>query len=265
MQVVLFDLDGTLIRGAEAIPGAAEAVEACRRAGVQVRFLTNNSSVTSDQVGVRLRSLGIEAHSSEVRTSGQAAAQLLVERGFRSAFVVGEPALSAVIQAEGIEVIAGAAPQRADAVVAGICRSLDYAWIDEALQHLLAGAGWVATNTDRTYPLEAGRVQPGAGATVGALEAASGLTPILAGKPNPEFIRRWMQQEGWPLDQLMVIGDRLDTDIALAKALGSPSYLVLTGVTTSLPDGQAGGADLREWVQSTFGGPRSETSTFSRG
>jgi HAD superfamily hydrolase (TIGR01450 family) len=222
---VVLDLDGVVIRRGEAIAGAPGAVAALRAAGVGVAFATNNSTRTPEQVADVLHAAGVPAEPCEVVTSSLAAAELL-EPGTRC-LVVGMDGLRAALAARGCEEVRGHAA--AQAVVVGLDRALTYEDLRLATLALRAGARFVASNADRTFPT-AGGLEPGAGAIVAALVAASDREPEVAGKPNPPLFRTAAAH--LPDGPLLMVGDRLDTDVAGAAALGWDTALVLTGVST---------------------------------
>ncbi len=173
-------------------------------------------------------------------TSAVGAARFLQQNGLSSALVVGEPGLCATLEDAGILV-----SEDGEAVVAGVCRTLTYDRIDVALQRLLLGAEFIATNTDATYPLERGRLQPGAGATVGALTGCSQRNPIVIGKPNPYLVNLILEQAKQSADDAVVVGDRYETDIEAGLAAGCKVHLVLTGVTKTPVSGVPWSEDLR--------------------
>jgi len=244
-KAYLFDLDGTLYLGSEPIPGAAETLTALRNGGAAIRFLTNNSGATAEGTACKLVGMGIGAEAGEVITSGMAAAAYLSRKGWKDLFVIGEPGLVEVLQQRGFNV-ANADPQgrvapmelaQVDAVVCGICRSFTYGLLSAGLQAILSGAAFVATNPDATYPMEGGRLEPGAGSLVAALRTCSGVEPFVAGKPGPDMVELALADLGMRADEALLVGDRLDTDIAAANAAGVLSVLVLTGVTAEAPAG----------------------------
>lgn len=243
---VVFDLDGTLYRGSEAIPGAAEVVSELRHRGIAIRFLTNNSSGTPESVAEKMTRMGFGVASDEIVTSGTLAAQALAERGIQRAFVVGEAGLVSVLADHGTTSVA---PEMAEVVVVGICRHFTYDIMDQALQACRAGASLVATNRDPTFPLEQGRFAPGAGSIVAAIEACSGLTAEVFGKPEPLGVRHCCTAMGLPPEQVVCVGDRLDTDIAAGKQAGCQVFVVDTGVTPSIPAGLPGGS-LKDLLES---------------
>ncbi|MFL5767763.1 MAG: TIGR01459 family HAD-type hydrolase, partial [Actinomycetota bacterium] len=224
----LFDLDGVLYRGAEPIDGASEAVGAVRGAGRPVVFVTNNATRTPDEVAAFLRELGFEASSKEVVTSATATAALLSARAGARAFVIGERGLREALTSAGIELVDGD-PERADLVVVGLDRELTYAKLKRAALLVQRGAALVASNPDRTFPQTDG-LWPGAGSLLAAVEAATGATATIVGKPHPPLFESARDRAG--SRKPLVVGDRLDTDIAGANRLGWDSLLVLTGVST---------------------------------
>jgi glycerol 3-phosphatase-2 len=234
---VLLDLDGTVYRGRAAVPGAVPAVRGLRLAGVPVGYVTNNASRGAAQVAAQLAELGFATDARHVVTSAQAGAAMLAERLPAGApvLVVGTAALAGEVRAAGLTVVSRAADPAetaAGARPAGVVQghSPDTCWADLAAACLAirGGALWVACNIDPTLPTERGEL-PGNGAMVAALRAATGREPLVAGKPQ----RRLLDQaaERLSLRRPLVVGDRLDTDAAGARAAGMAALLVLTGVS----------------------------------
>ncbi|MEQ3549695.1 HAD hydrolase-like protein [Pseudonocardia nematodicida] len=225
-DVLLADLDGTLYRGPDPIPVAVEAVCDAAARGVPTVYVTNNASRSPSAVAAHLAELGFPAVVDDVRTSSQAGAAMLAEQlpaGAR-VLVLGTDALADEVRARGLVPVRTA--EGAAAVVQG--HSPDTGWraLAEAVVALGAGASWVATNVDLTLPTERGTL-PGNGAMVQAVRTASGADPQVAGKPAARLLREAQGGATRPL----VVGDRLDTDIEGANALGAPSLMVLTGVS----------------------------------
>lgn len=241
-KLYLLDLDGTVYRGSEPIPGAEESIRVLLARGARVRYLTNNSAATPDGVARKLRSMSIPCEPDWVYTSTDAAAQKLLALGHRCVFAVGEPGLFENLRRHGLETTFGSAP---DAVLVGVCRSLTYELVDQALQHLLRGTYFLATNTDATYPLEADRVQPGAGAIVAAIATAAGRQPEIAGKPEPHMVQQILARENLPPEEALLVGDRVETDIECGLRAGVPVLLVMTGVTSEPPQSVPSAPDLR--------------------
>lgn len=230
----LFDLDGVLYRGHEPLAEAAETMSRLRSLGKRLAFVTNNSGRTPEAVAERLGSMGIEAHPDEVETSALTTAAVLAERGVRSAFVVGEEGIVRALREAGIDVdpneTGGDEPEMVDAVVVGWDRQADYEKLRVASVLVERGASLVATNPDASFPAADGMDWPGAGALLAAIETTTGVRGDVIGKPHPPLLRAAHERAGG--GRPLVIGDRLDTDIAGAAGLGWDSLLVLTGIST---------------------------------
>jgi len=228
-DAALLDLDGVVYVGPHLVPGAAGALDLARRAGLRLAFVTNNAARSADAVAAHLCDLGVPATAADVATAAQAAARILRERLPAGApvLVVGGPGLVAAVRDAGFAVVAAADPRPA-AVVQGYTDTTTYAELAEAALAIRAGALWVASNRDATMPSPRGQV-PGNGAMVAALAVATGREPVVAGKPELALHQESMARVG--ASRALVVGDRLDTDIAGAARAGCDSLLVLTGVT----------------------------------
>ena len=226
-DAILLDLDGVLYRWPEPIPGAAEAVGTLRDAGKGLSFVTNNASRTPDEVAERLSSVGVRAEPREVVTSAMAAATAVADRGVRSAFVVGEGGLITALEDEGIRVVDGSAPD-VGAVVVGFDRRVTYDKLKDASVLVASGVPLIASNADASFPAPDGEAWPGAGALVAAIETTTGAKAEVIGKPEAPLLELALRVAGG--GRPLVVGDRLDTDIAGAARLGWDSALVLTGV-----------------------------------
>jgi len=224
----LFDLDGVLYRGDRAIPWAGEAVASLRSRGKGLAFVTNNSSTTPEAVAARLTAMGIHVVPDEVETSALVTARVLADRGVATAFVIGEEGIRRALVDAGIRVTDGDG-SAVDAVVVGWDREADYAKLRSASLLVQDGASLVATNDDAAYPAPDGRLWPGAGAILGVIVTTTGVQPEVIGKPHPPVLESARERAGG--GSPLVIGDRLETDIAGAAGLGWDSLLVLTGVT----------------------------------
>lgn len=227
-DVLLFDLDGVVYLGPEPIEHAVQTIAKLRELGKGTGFVTNNAARSPSAVSEHLHSLGIPADDHDIITSGQAAAGLLSEvvaPGSR-VLVVGTTALVNEVSNLGFEAVTGAEDQPA-AVIQGYHPELPWWLINEACAALQAGAKWVQTNTDRTRPTDRG-LQPGAGPQMDAVAvAAPGVRPLIAGKPHAPLLQAAMKRMGG--ERTIFVGDRLDTDIAGANAVGIDSLQVFTG------------------------------------
>ena len=245
-RAVLFDLDGTLIRGRAALSGAPEVIAELRRQRVSIGYVTNNASRGPQGVAVMLREAGFPAVAEDICTSAQAAADLLARRfpaGTR-VLVVGTDDLRAEVAEVGMTAVTSA-DQAPAAVVQGFSPELEWSMLAEACIAIRAGAWWVATNRDLTLPGPRGLV-PGNGSLVAALSAATGQVPVFAGKPELALFQRAARIAGQ--GPALVVGDRLDTDIAGAARAGMDTAVVLTGVSRPMDVLTAERAQRPRWI-----------------
>jgi glycerol-1-phosphatase len=228
-DVALLDLDGVVYLGGAAIPGAAEALRKADAAGMRLAYVTNNAFRTPAAIAELLTTFGVSVTSADVVTSAQAAARLLAERLPAGApvLVVGGSGLRLALRERGLRPVSTAA-DRPQAVVQGYAPGIDYSLLAEGGLAVAGGALFVASNGDRTLPSRRGP-QPGNGALVQVIATATGVQPLMAGKPEPPLHRESVLRTG--AKHPLVVGDRLDTDIEGAHRVGADSMLVLTGVT----------------------------------
>lgn len=233
-RLVAFDLDGVVYRGATLLPFVVEAVRVVRERGLLVRYVTNNATLHREQVAGRLRELGLEAATDQVLTSAAAASSWLSGRLPAQApvVVVGEAGLRRELREAGLRAIhaEGAPAESYAAVVVGLDRSFTYAALAAAQAAVHAGALLVATNRDPTLPVE-GRLLPGAGSLLAAVEAAAGARAVVMGKPESGLAEALADDTDVTSAATLFIGDRLDTDVAFGLASGMQTVLVYTGVT----------------------------------
>jgi glycerol-1-phosphatase len=233
-DAVLLDLDGCVWVGDEATPRTAEAVEALRAAGKAVGFVTNDARHPGEDLVRKLWRLGIRASADEVVTVGGALQFALFEdHAGATAYVVGAPAVHRHVADAGLRVLNGTAfASRADVVVVAGHEDLVYEELRIATQALLRGAAFVGAARDRTYPMADGPY-PGTGAVLAALETATGRTARTVGKPEAILFRTALDRLGLGGDaRVLVVGDRLDADVAGAHAAGLDGAVVLSGATT---------------------------------
>jgi glycerol-1-phosphatase len=229
-DALLFDLDGTIYRGEEPISGASHAVEAARQQHVTVRFVTNNASRGPDEVASHLTRIGVQATPEEVSTSAQAAAAVLADKlqPGTTVLVVGSDALVHEVELKNLTTTRTYS-DAVQAVVQGLSKDAGWRDLAEACVAIRAGALWVACNVDPTLPTERGPL-PGNGSFVAALRTATDSEPLVAGKPATPLMDE--AQRSADAEKPLVVGDRLDTDIAGAVAAGLDSLLVFSGVST---------------------------------
>ncbi len=229
-DVALLDLDGVVYLGGAAIPGAAEALRKADAAGMRLAYVTNNAFRTPAAIAALLTSFGAPAAPQDVVTSAQAAARLLAERLPAGApvLVIGGSGLRMAVRERGLRPVSTAA-EKPRAVVQGYAPDLSYSMLAEGGLAVAAGALFVASNGDLTLPSQRGR-QPGNGSLIQVIATATGVQPLVAGKPEPPLHRESVLRTG--ARHPLVVGDRLDTDIEGAHRVGADSMLVLTGVTS---------------------------------
>lgn len=225
---LLLDLDGTVFRGHEPTPGAVQTLAAI---DARVLYVTNNASRSAGQVADHLRELGFTATSADVVTSAQSAARLLAEQlpGGAKVLVVGTDSLADEVCAVGLAPVREWSEDPV-AVVQGHNPETGWQNLAEAALAIRAGALWIAANVDKTLPSERGLL-PGNGSMVAALRVATETEPQVAGKPAPALMADALSRGEFA--HPLVVGDRLDTDIAGANAAALPSLMVLCGVNTA--------------------------------
>ena len=235
---ILCDLDGVVWLSHEPIAGSVEAIAALREAGHRVLFVTNNSYARVESQEETLKSIGIPAVGDVLTSSGAAAT--LLKPGQR-VLVAGGPGVVEAVESVGA-IVAGrtddgsspdaqlASDANIDAVVVGFHRTFDFESMRRASAAVRAGATLIGTNDDATYPTSTG-VIPGGGSILAAIATASGVAPIVAGKPNApmgELVRRTLGTND--LSSCWMVGDRYSTDGAFAKTIGAKFALALSGV-----------------------------------
>lgn len=228
MDSFVFDLDGTLYVGNRPVDGAAEVVHRLKELGKKVFFVSNNSSSTADHYVRRLGSMGIEVEEGQIILSSDALAAWLREHGVRKLHVLGTRAFRGRLAAEGFEVES----DDPEYVVVGYDTELDYGKLVAACRHIHRGVDILATHHDMFCPTEAGPI-PDIGALLEMIRATTGQVPRkIFGKPDEAIILLLRQRTGIDPRRTLVIGDRLHTDVAMARAAGARSLLVLSGETT---------------------------------
>ena len=219
---VLLDLDGTVYRGKDPVPGAADFVRRLAAAGIPYLFVTNRANRTPEVARDQLVSMGIDCGPEHVLTSAQATGRFL---GGGTAWCIGEPALPTALEAAGVAIT----DRNPDAVVIGLDSQVTYAKLERAVRHILGGARFVATNTDHLLSNHDG-FSPGNGAIVAAVAKATSQEPIVVGKPERPIIDTAIDLLGIARDGAIVVGDNPDTDVLAAQRAGVRSVLILTGI-----------------------------------
>ena len=227
----ILDLDGTIYRGEQLIPGADVAVARLRAAGRAVVFLSNKPLEPRASYAAKLTRLGIATSAQDVINSTQALMHYLREHHPGAGlWVIGEGALLDELRGEGFRLVTRL--EEIEVVVAAFDRTLDYAKLNMAHQALMRGARFLATNADRTCPIDGGEIPDCAG-VIAFLEATTGRrVEMVAGKPSRHILEAAVARLGVPMARCLMVGDRLATDIAMGQRAGIDTALVLTGVTT---------------------------------
>jgi len=227
-DVALLDLDGVVYIGSDAVPGVPGFIAMAAEAGMRFGYVTNNAARTPQQVAEHLRHLGIAARDEEVITSSQAASRVLAGHlpAGSPVLITGTSALALEVQTAGLRAVWSASDEPAG-VVQGYSPDLSWSMLAEACVAIRAGALWVATNTDSTLPSPRGPL-PGNGSFVQVVAQTTGATPVVTGKPEPAMHAECVLRTG--AQRPLVVGDRLDTDIAGAQRADVASLLVLSGL-----------------------------------
>ncbi len=241
LRGVIFDLDGCLVKGQNAIPGAAKAVARLRESSLAVRFFTNDSSKTPAETARHLARAGISADPGEVLTSAIVAARYASrEHPGGRVLAVGGPALRAALEEVGLRLVDD---ESAEVLVVGRDLELNYRKLEVACRAVWGGAAFLATNRDRRVPVADGFV-PGTGAIVSAIAWATSRRPKVMGKPSALAGRLAIESVGRDPGEVVVVGDGLGQDIRMGKAVGARTVLVLSG-TSSREDADRAPAGYR--------------------
>jgi NagD protein len=223
----LLDMDGVIYRGSRLIPGASDFIARLRNHGIPFRFLTNNSQRARRDVALKLRRMGIEASDNEIFTCAMATARFMAsQKPGGTAYVIGEHGLAAALDRNGYTVV----DDDADFVVVGEGRTLTFEMIERGVRLVQNGARLIATNLDPNCPTEHG-MRPGCGAIVAMIEKATGVQAFSVGKPSPIMMRAARKEMGLRTDEVVMVGDTMETDILGAVQMGYRSVLVLSGGT----------------------------------
>jgi NagD protein len=223
----LIDMDGVIYRGSEVIPGADRFIANLRDRGVPFLFLTNNSQRTRRDVATKLCRIGIEAYEEDIYTCAMATAQFLAKQQPNgTAYVIGEGGLLQALHDVGYSIV----DHDPDYVVVGEGRTLNLEMMEVAVRHVHNGAKLIATNLDPNCPTQQG-LRPGCGAFVAMLESATGVKAFSVGKPSPVMMRAARKALGLSTDEVVMVGDTMETDILGGIQMGYRTVLVLTGST----------------------------------
>jgi 4-nitrophenyl phosphatase len=226
---LVLDLDGVLHVGPEPVDRLPEFMDFIQRRAIQITYVTNNSTLSSEELSERLSVFGIKVDPDQILNSAIATAKYLAQAlpAGGQVLVVGEKGLVQAVEEAGFEV----GDDHPQAVAVGLDRQITYEKIAKAASAVSAGARFVACNVDSGAPKPDG-IAPGAGAMVAAIQAVTNETPLIIGKPEPTMFLEAAAQMGLAPQECAAVGDRLDVDIVCAKRAGMIGVLVLSGMTT---------------------------------
>ncbi len=233
MKALILDMDGVLWRGDEPIGNLPAIFKTIAARGLKVTLATNNSARTPEAHLEKLARFGVRLDHSQILSSSMATAALLKEQFPRGGdlYVIGHDGIIQAAQTEGFHVFTESGiPENPVAVVAGIDWEINYKKIATAASLARNGVPFYGTNPDRTFPTPHG-LMPGAGTILAAIETASGVAPIVAGKPEPYLLQLAMQRMDVSPEETLMVGDRLETDVLGGQNAGCKTALVLSGVT----------------------------------
>ena len=229
---LILDMDGVLWADPAPIGNLPNIFARFKELGLSVAMATNNSTGTVDQFVERLSSFGVQVEPWQVITSSLAVANMMSKQLPYGApvFAIGESGLQQALKTANFELLSVEDAEKAEAVVIGLDRQINFAKMREATLLVRNGKPFFATNPDRTFPTPRGQI-PGAGAWISVIVTAADKQPVYAGKPFPYMLQLALERIGTAKEETLVVGDRLETDIAGGQALGAPTALVLTGVS----------------------------------
>jgi 4-nitrophenyl phosphatase len=233
IKSLILDMDGVIWRADAPIGDLAATFDRIRARGINFVFATNNGTKTPEEYQEKLRGLGVEVEARQVVTSALGVASLLAGKYPQGTkiFVIGEDGIRVALKEKGFEMLPVERAPEAQAFVMGIDRSINFQKVSEATLLVRAGIPFYTTNTDRTFPTPRGEI-PGSGAWLSVITHATGVQPIVAGKPFPYLMELSLERLGTKKEETLVVGDRLETDIAAGQSVGCPTALVLSGVST---------------------------------
>ena len=232
IKALILDMDGVIWKADAPIGDLPAIFKRIRERGLKFVFATNNGTKTPQEYQQKLSELGVEIDASQVITSALGIAFMLSQKYTRGTkiFMIGEDGIRLALKEKGFEIVGVENAEQAEIVVMGIDREINFQKIAEATLLVRAGIPFYTTNTDRTFPTPRGEI-PGSGAWVSVIQTATGIEPIVAGKPFPYLMELSLERLGTKKEETLVVGDRLETDIMAGQTVGCPVALVLSGVS----------------------------------
>ena len=241
IKALILDMDGVIWKADAPIGDLPSTFKRIRERGLKFVFATNNGTKTPEEYQQKLAELGVDIDASQVVTSAMGIAFMLAQKYPRGTkiFMIGEDGIRVALEEKGFEILSVENAPQAQAFVMGIDRSINFQKVAEATLLIRAGIPFYTTNTDKTFPTPRGEI-PGSGAWISVIQTATNVEPIIAGKPFPFLMELSLEKLGTSKEETLVVGDRLETDIAAGQSVGCPTALVLSGVSTK--------AQAEEWA-----------------
>ena len=233
-KAYIFDLDGTIYFGDEPAEGARELLSSIAEGGGEIYYMTNNSRKTRKQISGKLQSMGIPAVPEQVYASGTVAVDFLAKNGYRNVYALGAEEIREELIAAGVPVTDR--EDLAETLLIGLDFKVDYEMLTKAVRAAMRVRCFIACNLDRTFPGQDKELFPGCAAIVAAVEACSGRkADFIIGKPSTMMLEELVSEHGLAAEEILVVGDNYDTDIAMAEAYGCDSVLVHGGEYVGIP------------------------------
>ena len=233
IKALILDMDGVIWKGDAPIGDLPATFNRIRERGLKFVFATNNGTKTPEDYQVKLRELGVEVEPWQIVTSALGIAFMLAQKYPRGTkiFMIGEDGIRVALEEKGFEILSTEDAPQAQVFVMGIDRTINFMKVAEATLLVRAGIPFYTTNTDKTFPTPRGEI-PGSGSWLSVITSATGIEPIVAGKPFPFLMELSLERLGTTKEETLVVGDRLETDIAAGQSVGCPTAFVLSGVST---------------------------------
>jgi len=233
IKALILDMDGVIWKSDAPIGDLVSTFKRIRERGLKFVFATNNGTKSPEEYQEKLAGLGVDVEAWQVVTSALGIAFMLAQKypcGTK-VFMIGGNGIRVALQEKGFEILSVENAPEAQAVVMGVDRDINFQKVAEAALLVRAGIPFYTTNTDRTFPTPRGEI-PGSGAWLSVVTTATGVEPIAAGKPFPYMMELALERLGTKKEETLIVGDRLETDIAAGQAVGCPTAVVLSGVST---------------------------------
>lgn len=233
IKALILDMDGVIWRADAPIGNLPNIFRRINERGLKFMFATNNGTKTPAEYRQKLADLGVEIDPRQVVTSAMGIAFMLAQKypPGTGVFMIGEEGIRSALEEKGFDLLPVERAEQARVVVMGIDRDINFQKVVEATLLVRGGVPFYTTNTDRTFPTPRGEI-PGSGAWVSVITYSTGVEPIIAGKPFPYLMELALERLGTKREETLVVGDRLETDIAAGQKVGCPTALVLSGVST---------------------------------